>query len=186
MGAPYGNLRSKLSRAIAAYLVSLNNQCGTAADIFSIESRADRGYPNTTCRGFQAQPEVPFTGNETVTVRISVKGSATLTDAQAAIVPVNQNAPRLAFDARVAATSDALMQSDDNSVSLGAVADLINAAAYAMAVADPVNNGDLADFTLQSWYDKGNADGEADAEGCSWEELLVFEASCCPSKLDLS
>lgn len=186
MGAPYGNLRSKLSRALAAYLVGLNGLAGTAADIFSIESRADRGYPNTTCRGFQAQPEVPFTGNETVTVRISIKGSATLTDAQDAVNPKNQNAPRLTFDARVAATSDALMQSDDNSVSLKAMIPLINNAAYALAAADPANNADLADFTLLSWYDKGNADGEADAEGCSWEELLVFEAVCCPSAVDLS
>jgi hypothetical protein len=178
MAAPYNVLRSKLNRALVAYLV--NSGAGGIPDIFPGNSVGEKSYPNTVVLSTLSRPEIPMTGIRRISVHISIKGSAT----QKTNAESNPEQARVDFDNRCATTYDALMQTVDGQT-LKATAVLITAAGQAMAV--PVdgtaaaikfanNNADMADFTCQEWYDIGEGDGEADAEGCSWEEILMFEA----------
>ena len=123
-----------------------------------------------------------MTGVRRIAVQISIKGQAGKDDSS-----------RVQFDKRVGATYDALMMSDDGQT-LNATAAGITAAGRALAVAsdpnDPASvdlaskNSDMADFTCQAVYDTGEGDGSADAEGCSWEEILTFDIICSPSNVD--
>ena len=186
MAAPYNNLRSKLNRAIAAYLIS--SGCGSIGDIYADESTFENFYPNTTVTAKLSRPDSPFTGNRRITVYVSIKGSAVLADGE-----TDTTQPRVQFDARVALTMDALLQTDDNQT-LRFTAAAITAAGQALAVdksngVDPAqaqfaqDNADMADFTCLSWFENGEGDGEADAEACSWEEILMFDAIACASAI---
>ncbi len=173
----YSNLRSKLARAGAAYLISVGGDCGDATNIFHDLSANQRPYPNTTFRCTLSKPETPFTGNRRVQIHVSIKG-------QLVIDPDNPNsqASRIAFDKRVAATVDALMQTDDEQT-LRATAGLITDAGNALLASDPASNSDMGDFTCLDWYEAGEGEGMADADGCSWEEVIMFEAIACPSAI---
>lgn len=184
MSAPFNNLRSKLDRAICAYIVS-QPDCGTKDDVLPGNSSAKRGYPNTTVRSTLSKPEENFTGNRRVNVHISIKGQ---------VAPNDDGASQTAFDTRVANTYDALLQTDDEQT-LKFTAAEITTAGRALAVdasngADPVQvafaaaNADMADFTCLDWYEAGEGDGPADAPGCSWENILLFDAVACPSAIN--
>lgn len=175
MSAPYGNIRSKLSRAMAAYLISLTNaSIGTANDIFPQFSEAQKSYPNTVCRTVQGTPEPPLSGDYICKVQIHVRGSATPPTGT-----TDLNSIRATFDARVAATHDAFMVTDALGVNLDATAVAITIAGRALAVSDPTNNADMVDFTLIMWNDAGFAEGQPDDQGTAWEEVFVFEALAC-------
>lgn len=112
---------------------------------------------------------------------------------------MNKANPRIQFDARVATTGDALVQkyadpADGHTMTLQATADDITSIGNALAVdasngADPdqvqfaANNADMADFTLQGWFEKGFGRGTADDGGNNWERVLMFDAVCCASKI---
>jgi hypothetical protein len=185
MAEPFNNIRSKLSRAIAAYLIDAG--AGTEADTLPHTSVANTAYPNTVVRATLSKPEVPMSGMRRVTVHISIKGSATNVPKES-----NPQKARVQFDQRVADVCDALMQTDDDET-YRATARLITIAGRDLATpadATPeaaqaaANNADMEDFTCQGWYDGGEGDGAADAEGCSWEEILIFEALVSPSDTD--
>lgn len=177
MPLPYNNLRSKLDRAICAYLIAQG--VGTADDVSPWNSVTTNTYPLTTVHSTISKPEVNFTGNRRISVQISIKGSA----ANA----TNNDDPdsvRAAFDARVAETMDALMQTDDEQT-LNYTANAITAAGRALATSSPKDNADMADFTLMEWYESGEGDGPTgpDEEACAWNEILMFDAVCCASAL---
>jgi len=174
MSAPYNILRSKLARAIVAYLIEQG--AGTAADISPARSRQPKGYPCTEVIPAISRPEVQFAAVRRITVHISIKGTASK-----ATPGEGLDAARQAFDARCAATYDALLVGDGQSFQ--ATADAITDAGRALAVADPTGNADLADFTVQAWYEQGEGEGTAEAEGCDWEEVLMFDAICCGSNV---
>lgn len=186
MAAPYNATRSKLSRAICAYLISAG--CGSVADVLPYESTTEKTYPNTTVKATISKPDPDFTGNRRIPVHISIKGSASLLNGE-----TDLQQPRIQFDGRVMQTMDALMQTADNQTLL-ATAALITAAGRAMAI-DASNganaaqaqfaadNADMADFTCINWFEAGEGEGEADGDGCSWEEVLMFEAIACSSAL---
>lgn len=181
----YHNLRSKLNRAVAAYLVSAG--CGSVNDILPAQSTATRPYPNTTVKSTIGTPDPPLSGDYRVKLHISIKGSAT----QGVSEP-NPQLSRVNFDNRVSQTFDALMESD-NGIDLEATAVLITAAGRALAVpadGSPAailfaqNNADMADFSCLQWVDGGFGDGPANDEGCSWEEILIFDVLACASNVD--
>ena len=197
MAEPFNRLRSKLNRAIAAYLLNPNAYlavpdaslvpCGAKDDILPANAITPNTYPNTTVQATLSKVEVPLTGLRRISVHLSIKGSAVQE-----VGEPNPEQKRVEFDQRIANTYDALMQSDDGQ-SLRATARAITAAGRALAV--PVdntaaalqlaaNNADMADFTCQAWFDSGEGDGMANAEGCSWEEILMFEALCSASNTD--
>ena len=185
MAAPYSTLRSKLDRAICAYLISVG--AGSSDDTTPNATQATYAYPTTTVHATTGQPDPPFTGNYRITVHISIKGSASQ-----AVGDPNPQEAWAAFNARVATVQDALM-SGNGCDSLADTAAAINAAGRALAtVVDPTNpasvqfsanNADMVDFTLIQWIDRGFGDGQADAKGCTWEEILVFEAYCCSANV---
>jgi hypothetical protein len=171
MAAPFNNLRSKHNRAVQAYLLSLavaTPAIGTGNDIFAQASIQERGYPNTTVRTKFGIPQPMMTGDYKVRMEIEIKGAA---------APANSDqSARMAFDARVAATHDALMMTDDNTT-LNYTASQITAAGRALAISDPQNNGDMGDYSCINWFDAGFAEGDiSDDPGCAWKEVLVFEA----------
>lgn len=188
MAAPYSNLRSKLDRAICAFLV--DQGCGSQESIVPFASLESAGYPNTEVHSVISKPDPDFSGNRRIQVHVTIQGSATKDPNN----PTSQS-PRVEFDKRVAQTIDALMQTDDNGQSLRATAVLITAAGRALAVAADAtpeaiqfaaDNADMVDFTCQMWLDVSEGDGEIDAddEGCSWKEVAVFEALASPSNTD--
>jgi len=176
MAAPYHNLRSKLNRAIAAYLIGAG--AGTVDDTFPATSVKPKGYLNTTIKSQIGRPEVPNTGIYRITVHVIIRGSAVMENAEP-----NLESARLGFEDRLSTVCDALMQSDGRGLKVTATA--ITAAGRALATGDDAaNNADMGDFTVTAWYDAGFGAGEADAEGTAWEEVLIFEAVCCAKNVD--
>lgn len=176
MAAPFNNVRSKHARAITAWIISQG--AGTAADTSPVFSASSNVYPVTTVRPTRGNPDPPLTGNYRIVTHVSIKGSAAKLTGQA-----NPNAGRIAFDARVAKVGDCLMQSDDDQT-LRFTAAGITAAGRALAVSDPTNNADMAEYTCLEWDDGGFGDGAADEDGCAWEEILIFNAYVCGSAIN--
>ena len=179
MASPYGNLQSKLERAICAYLVLKG--CGTKKDIFPAESDRTRSFPNTTINTGIATPDVKFTGNYRIPVIISVKGSAALAPGAA------PGTPREAFDARVALTGDMLNQTENNQNLQATAVDVTSAGRALAGSSDPAErllNADMVDFTIQGWFEMGFGKGEAMEEGCNWEIVILFDAVCCGFNVD--
>jgi hypothetical protein len=184
--ASFSKTRSKLNRAICAYLISVG--AGSKDDTTPANSPGPSSYPRTTVRATMSIPEVHMTGLRRVRVHISVKGSAALKPEEP-----NPDLARAQFDERLGAVYDALMQTAaTDGQTLSWTAQAITAAGQAMATAvdnsDAAalfarNNADMADFTCHAWYDAGEGDGEADAEGCDWEEILMFDALVSPSAI---
>lgn len=176
MAESFHRLRSKLNRAIVAYLVSASAtspDIGGEANISPENDFGTKGYPNTTVHATMSTPEVQMTGLRRIRTLITIKGRLKKED----------ESLRLAFDKRVAATQDALMLSDDGQT-LGYTAAAITAAGRALAVSDPTNNADMADFTCQAIYDAGEGDGVPDEEGSAAVEVLMFDIVCSPSNVD--
>jgi hypothetical protein len=188
MSAPYGNIDSKLDRAICAYLIA--QKCGSVNDTLPWLTQKARGYPNTTAYCSRAVPDPVMVGNWNITEWISVKGQASKDpkEPNPALGAVN-------FDNRCASLVDAMSQSDNGGQSLDATARGITAAGRALAVdlsngADPAqallaaNNADMVDFTVLMVVNSGFARGAADMEGCSWERIFIYDILCCPSNVD--
>lgn len=178
MAASYNNLRSKVNRAICAYLVSQN--VGTNANILPADSQISKTYPLVTVQGVRGTPAPRNTGDYDIEVHVSVKGSAVIVPNPGGANPAQQS--RITFDTLLQKTNDALMMTADNQ-SLIYTAQQITTAAQALAAADAANNGDLANFTCINWFDEGFGMGDPSEEGCSWIEVLIFRAVCCASAL---
>jgi hypothetical protein len=177
MSAPYNSLRSKLERAIASYLIAQN--AGTTLDTLPEHGRTPKIYPCTVVRCAMSRPEIPYSGNRIITVHVCVRGSAVQESED------NPEESHTAFDERVATVMDTLLQSDTGGSDMECIARGINAAGRALATSDPTNNADMADFTCWGWHDVGEGDGDGtSAEGCSWEEVLMFECAACASNID--
>jgi hypothetical protein len=181
----YHKTRSKLNRAICAYLVSVG--AGGPEDTVPANSGGSQGYPNTTVHATLSKPEILLTGIRRITTHVSIKGSAVV-----AVGEPNADVARKNFDDRVAAVEDALMQSDDGQ-SLRATAVAITAAGRALATPVDIspeaaqfaaNNADMVDFSCQAWYDGGEGDGVPEGEGCAYNEILIFEAVCSDRNVD--
>lgn len=186
MAAPFNKLRSKVNRAVAAYLVSQG--CGSFQDTVAANTQAPTGYPNTTVHATLSLAEVNMTGLRRVKLQISIKGSATTDPGQP-----NEDSVRVQFDNRIALVYDAMMQTDDGQT-LRYTARAITAAGRALAVSQQpgnpdsdqlaANNADMVDFTCQAVYDMGEGDGEPSEDGTAWEEILLFDILASPSNVD--
>lgn len=186
MPDPFNKLRSKVNRAVAAYLVSVG--AGSFEDTVAANTRTPTGYPNTTVHATLSHAEVNMTGLRRVKLQISIKGSAT-TDPN----DPNPDDTRVQFDNRIGLVYDAMMQTADGQT-LHETARLITLAGRALAVSmqpgDPKadqlaqNNADMVDFTCQAVYDMGEGDGEPSEDGTAWEEILLFDILASPSNVD--
>jgi hypothetical protein len=186
MLAPFNNVRSKLNRAIVAYLINCGN-CGGPGDIFPANSGLPKTFPNTIVKATIAKPEPNFTGSYRIPVWIKVRGSAGSNNQN-----TDLDAQRFQFDQRLGFTQDNLMMTSDQQTLLYTAQQIT---ACGRALVNPIdqsaaslqfakNNADMADFTCQNWYDDGMGDGEPDEEGCDWVEIFQFIAVCCGSNVD--
>jgi hypothetical protein len=164
MANSYHVILSKNDRALVAYLIAKG--AGTAADTWPAKSSSDKDLPHTVCWSERAVENPPGSCTYDVTTSILVKCNLADTSARQS-------------DARVAAIGDA-MHIGMNSSGADLAAD-ITAAARAAAVADPENNSDLEDFTMQDILDKG-ADAAFDELGV-WTDTLNFLCVSTPSNV---
>lgn len=171
MGAPYHNILSKLDRALVAYLISQN--AGTAGDVFPAKNSDNKPLPCTVCYAEKGEEVARHSGTYLCKVQIMVKTLAPdVTDA-------TPGQARLDSDARTAKTFDCFKRNVDSAGDK--LAEDITNAARAAAVADPANNGDLADFTALDVLDKGPEAGFD--ENDAWVDTLNLEIVCCPSNV---
>jgi hypothetical protein len=182
VAAPYSNLRSKLNRAVAAYLIGAG--VGPAASIKPANVRTPKVFTdsvNTTVRARLGKPDIKFSGNYNILLHLIIRGSAMTSNEQ----PGDEDARQL-FDARIAAVYDAMMQSD-NGTGLEWAANAITDAGRALATTDiwddaPASaHADMADFTMLDLQDGGFGDANPNEQEHIWEEILVFECVVCGS-----
>lgn len=186
------NLPSKLSRAICAYLVTLGIPQEQVFPQFSAKPRTFASGPIVTPLIYPGEPDPKFTGDRKFKVAVSIGGTITTNSGSEDA----KEAQRVAFDAMVGQVYEALMQTDENDdQTLDATRVAINAAGRAMAAAGTAdqesakepwrkaaNNADMADFTVTQWNDSTFGAGEA--KDCSWEIVIMFDASANESNTD--
>jgi|ERR1035441_5082421 hypothetical protein len=170
--ANYHNLLSKTDRALVAYLVA--QEAGTVADVLPAKRSQDRTLPATVCFSNRGQEAAPYSGTYVVSASIIVRSPGAVELNAAA------NDARLASEERVAQTFDAFHKDIDSAGDK--LADDITAAARALAIADPDNNGDLADFTVLDVVIKG-IDAGVEEGTVVWTDTLELELVCCPSNV---
>lgn len=184
----YHNLGSKLERAVAAYLV--NQGCGSIHDVLTSSSREPKqDMLYTIVRATLGKPEVPMSGIYRVQISISVRATAV----EEPDTDTGLDLSRIAFDDRLSKTFDALMVADEYGQSIYATATSITDAGRLIATpADDSEdaaqfaaaNADMADLTIQNWFDAGFGQTDSKPDGCAWEQVLLFEAIACPSNTD--
>ena len=177
MPTPSGDLQSKINRAIKAYLVTAG--VVTVQDCHAQPDSYERTLPLTEI-GTGDGIEFEGLGNwqfPSVTLKLEDTGIVQPT------VP-NQNQPRIDANTRMTAIWNALNLSDD-ATTLDYVARQVTAAAWAKAIADPVDNGDLADFTMIKWYvgDRGGPQQKTEAGMTFWERVISFSCVACDAAL---
>jgi hypothetical protein len=178
MAAPYHKILSKVDRALVAYLISKN--AGTAADTFPNKSSFNKRLPCTICASEEGKDLSGYSADFTIQSSIIVETAASIDVADAA------QAARLASDARVGLVFDAFFTDlgpdkvpDFSGDKLAAD---ITTAARAAAAADPTNNADLADLTIQNCKVAGVEAGFKE-DGSAWRDVLNLEILANPSNV---
>jgi hypothetical protein len=176
MGAPYNNLLSKLDRALMAFVVA--GGAGTFSDVFPAKRSQTKGLPNTIC--YAEKGDEVGVGNPTRNCKASVMVRTSGAEDGAAA-----QTARLASEQRVAKTFDLFKTQTVVAGQLDTsgedIATQITDAARALAIADPVNHGDLADFTALDVMDKGVAAGFDDDD--AWVDTQHLEIVCAPGNV---
>jgi len=172
MAAPYHYIRSKLDRALVAYLLARN--CGAAADVVPGKCGLSLTLPLTICWTERASP-IPNTGSYTCRAAVIVN-TVGPTDAGEDSATVKADSDR-----RAGLTFDAFRTIDDDSEwDSKKIAAQLTAAARAAAIANPAADGDLADFTA---LDVQFGDEEGSFEGAAWVEILNLTIIAAPSNV---
>ena len=179
MAAPYSSPRSKLDRAIVAYLIAQG--VGDNTNIFPANSSRDRALPNLTIHASGGSPEFPLSGTYRFNVRVICKypGAIQPTDEL-----TNYETNRLAADELFASAVDALMQGETGTSTLAVTATAITTAGRALADSDPANHADMADFTCIQWLDTGFDGGVPEEESSTWAEIATFQAVVTSANTD--
>ncbi len=173
MAAPNSNVRSKLDRAIVAYL---KGKLPKGTNVYPANSSYVKKFPCVVVRAHKGHPDVKFSGNWRFQVQIEVSFPAAVQQGQD-----NPDLNRISLDALFAETVDALMQSD-NDENLQATATEITNAGRGLT------DSDMGEFTCLFWgetmLDGGNP---KDADGVNPDvfcEIAGFEAVACPRNVD--
>jgi hypothetical protein len=180
MAAPYSSPRSKLDRAIVAYLIAQG--VGDNTNIFPANSSRDRSLPNLTIHASGGSHEFPLSGTYRFNVRVICKYPAAIQPDAAD--PTNSETNRLAADALFAAAVDALMQGESGTSTLAVTATAITTAGRDLATTDPDNHADMADFTCIQWLDTGFDGGVPEEESSAWAEIATFQAVVTSANTD--
>jgi hypothetical protein len=165
----YHNILSKNDRALVAYLVSKG--AGTDADVYPAKRSQDKELPNTVC--YSEEDISDGGGNSRIKAAVLVKTSA-ITE-----VGAEDLASRLASDARVSATGDALMEGVEESSHTLAAA--ITTAARTRALLGEEAYSDLGDYTCL----KCNVVGHEAAfdETGAWVDTFNLDMVAAPSNV---
>lgn len=171
------NLGSQLDRAIRAMLIA--DEAVTADQCFIVtDFRTRPAPPLLDIKTVQGIPVVPFTGNYECTVDLFFKFSA-VTDTEA---------DRVAMDQFIGKSCYSLFRGDYDH-GLPTVCAAMNTAGRALAVSDPVNNGDMANFTadyiVPGMMSRGypiNEEGGVD--GSYWVEKRSYNITACSRNID--
>ncbi len=184
------SLRSKLDRAIVAYLQTQ----GVCDNISPANSSEDSEYPNVTVWCHDGKPSAQYSGSYEFQVMIEMQGKATQQPVAPGTDEPNPELQRVKLDELTDGVYEALMKEEvtEDTQSLRATKDLITAAGRALAVADATpegiqraeNNADMVDFTCQFWMESGITGGRPNVEGAAWKEVLQFTARACGSNVD--
>jgi hypothetical protein len=178
----FTNLPSKLSRAIAAYLVAAGAvPAERCFPIFTSRERPNDGPIVDVVPGV-GQRSPALSGNFRFPINIIISGSAKRASHEGGNPNTAKDTARIAFDAQVGAVREALMQTETNT-DLKATAEMINAAAYAKAVADAESNGDLDELTIMDWYEGVFGPGKSEDDRHDWVMVVQFEADVAETKL---
>lgn len=162
------NLLSKLDRALVAYLISQG--AGTLENIFPAKRSLGKTLPITIIWAQKSTEDPPCSGDYMCDTAVMVK-TPPLDSAGDA-----DNAKRVSSDALVAAVFDELKRGlDSGSETLAAA---ITTAARALAVSDPTNHADLADFTALAVLDGGMEQG-LNEELDVWVDTFNLQILCC-------
>ena len=192
MGQPFSNIRSKLDRAVVAYLKAAGVCDVINPAMYSSVIDMDASPVWIVVRSHQGTPTTALCNVWDFLVEVGVHGPAT-----PPLNTENEGENRVSFDQVFAGMFDALMQSGQGQAfnqDLQATADLITSNGRALAVsADATiaaNNADMADFTCQYWYppvalDGGNPRVQGAPENTTvWKEFATFKAIVCPYNTD--
>lgn len=171
MALTSGDLPSKLSRAIRAYLISQG--VAQPTQCFAQPNSSDHTLPATEIESGEGGEQHYEGGNYEFNVEVRLFDDA-VDD------PAAPRATENAAIKRFTDTWNALNLSNDG-VTLDLTAQNITAAAQAAAVAAPVNDGDLSDFTLIKMWADGIGDRFKDAAGTFWVQSGRFRCVCCNS-----
>lgn len=186
MAAPFSTLRSKLDRAIVAWLI----QQGVADSVFPANNSGIIQVADGPVVVVRSHSGFPVTADAVggpwqFDIEVGVHGSASPQPEDA-----NQSdQQRYELDQVFAATVDALMQSDvADGQTLQLTADGITSAGQALASVTPVApavnlNLDMVDFACDTWLpptlDGGNPRVEnAPTNTTVWKEIANFKAIC--------
>lgn len=174
------SLRSKLDRAIVAYLKSR----GVCENVYPANYSQERAFPNVTVWSHAGSPSPQFTGTYRFRVDVRVQFQAPNQPEE-----VNPEASRVSVDTITDAVLEALLVTD-TAQDLQATASLITNAGNALAVAiddteeatlRASNNADMAAFTCQQWLEAGLDGGAPSDDGAAWAEILSFTADAANS-----
>lgn len=172
MPSPYHKILSKTDRAVAAYLIA--QDAGTAANVHPGKRSLDKSLPNITVISDSWLPLPGAPGSCTVKCSVQVKTKAALTVGASDTVK-----PRRDSDALLAGAGDALNNFTERTDSTE-LADEITAAGRALAISDPDNEADMAEFKCDEIRIVGGG-LQIDEEGTFWMDTIDLELIVRPS-----
>jgi hypothetical protein len=187
MPAPFSCPRSKLDRAIVAYLKSQGVADYVVPAAWSGQLDMDATPVWVVIRSHNGTPETALSNIWHFQVECAVHAPA-----QLPVNAPNPGANRVALDQVFASMFDALMQSG-NVQDLQATADLITSNGRALATSpdaqQAANNADMVDFTCLAWYppialDFGHPRDGGGVDNTTWKEFATFKAIAVPYNVD--
>jgi hypothetical protein len=165
MGAPFHKICSKNDRALMAYLTSAAIAAGTVADVYPAKRSGIKTLPCTICWTRRATEigKGQNTGTFELEVAVMVRS---LAPSDAGETP---EAKREASDLRVGKTFDAFYKDVDTAQDK--LAEDITTAARALAISDPANQSDLADYTCLG-LEVDDIEAGFEETGSAWVDTL--------------
>lgn len=173
---PIGSVGSMLERAIAAYLI--DSGCGSDEDVLAGFGVTEKKYPCIIVQASDSQNDRQ-TGNEAFEVQLICKQSATVKAGE-----TNPIAKRVALEQKIGLAHAAMVATDTLGQDIKTAWDAITAAGRALAVSDPDNNADMAEFAVLGMNYSGSSRPAPDAESNSWQEIRHFVVLACARAID--
>lgn len=175
------SLRSKLDRAIVAYLKTVS---GVTANIFPSNYSGERSLPLTDVNSSQGPEDPMFTGNHIMSTRIRIECQAANQPGQ-----TNPNRNRAVLDGYVDKTFDAFHIVAAGDQDYRETARLITVAGRLLAstgtAQEQAGNVDMLDFTCQYLQGIIYVGGAPEEESNSFIEIMTLQCRCCAANVEV-